>query len=359
MTSFQVYIESKLAKCVRVRSGDRLGVYIEEAPGAIAYTFNKDRPQALLVEQNASDPIQLKDFITIEKLNFPYVFSLSAYIDTNMTLYNNTDEDFPPCPAGLLIPPYGAVTLPATTPMTARPGATGPKGDAGAQGEVGSIGEVGPKGDAGSPGETGLVGSTGPSGFNGSVGATGDQGPAGVNGSAGEKGETGFDGDVGATGARGPAGPTVTVQDPNALQSVDEDDGMFGDPDFVMALFIWLIVLTVLLLIFIIVVAVLYRRRRRSADQRQKTGAGGSNIVYSDRVQSHVYENDPKWISDMKEETETNYSNNTLTADGKELTADGKETTDERPTSFDYTNEVDKQYDYVDGEPVKAGVTQC
>ena len=352
MTWLQVYIESKLAKCVRVRSGDRLGLYIEEAPGAVAYSFVSSGAQALLVTQNASDPIQLKDVITIGKLNFPYVFSLSAYIDTNMSLYNNTDEDFPPCPAGLLIPPYGPVTLPPTTPMTARPGATGPKGDAGAQGEVGSTGETGPKGDVGdmgSTGERGFVGYTGPRGFNGSVGATGDQGPMGVNGSAGEKGDIGDNGEVGATGPRGPAGPTVTVQDPNAAKSVDEDDGMFSDPDFVMALFIWLIILTVLLLIFIIVVAVLYRRRRRRADQRQKTG--GNKIVYSDRVQSHVYENDPKWISDMKEETETNYSNNTLTADGKE--------TDERPTSFDYTNEVDKQYDYVDGEPVKAGVTQC
>ena len=339
---------------MRVRKGDRLGVYNEKAPAAVAYTFDGNSPEALLhIPRNSSEVSQLKDVIKFGALNFPYVFSVLAYMDTNMSLYNDTTEEFPACPKGLRIPPYGVVTLPTTPPPTGRPGATGATGPAGIQGDTGANGTTGEKGDVGATGEQGVRGATGPVGYNGSVGATGPEGPMGVNGSAGEKG---VKGDVGATGAMGPSGPrglpgpageTVTLPTPIAAKSKDEDNSMFSDPNFVMALFIWLIVLTIVFIIVVIVVLVV--RRRRHGDQRPPPG---SKIVYSERVQSHLYENDPKWLSDMKEETETNYSNNTLTADGTERD-------DQRPTSFDYTNECDKQFDYVNGEQVKAGVTSC
>ena len=348
----QIYIESKLTeKCVRVRSGDRLGVYIEETPGAIAYKFKADSPNALLyTAMNSSEVTYVNDIIKFGSLNFPYLFSVLAYVDTKMDLYNDTTEEFPECPKGLRIPPYGVVTLPPTPPPTGKPGATGARGPAGIQGATGANGTQGEKGEVGSTGEQGPIGATGPRGFNGSVGATGPEGPIGLVGATGEKGDKGDVGDegpMGPVGPQGPAGETITIPAPVAAEAVDEDTSMFSDPDFVMGLFIWLIILTILFIIILIVFICV--RRRRDSVQRPKPG---KQIVYSERIQSHVYGNDEKWMKDMKEETETNYSNNTLTADGTENDA-------QRPTSFDYTNECDKQFDYVNGEQVKAGITQC
>ena len=100
---FQIYIaRMSKAKCLRVRAWDRVGVYIEEAPGAIAYTFDPTPPYLLggVFESLVSN--QTVSFKST--LPFPYALSLSVYLDTNMSLYSVTGGAFPDCPKKLTIP---------------------------------------------------------------------------------------------------------------------------------------------------------------------------------------------------------------------------------------------------------------
>ena len=62
-----------------------MGVYFEEAPGAVAYQFNGNSPMALAHErQNSSIPADIGDMMSFDSLTFPYDFSISAYIDTGL-----------------------------------------------------------------------------------------------------------------------------------------------------------------------------------------------------------------------------------------------------------------------------------
>ena len=100
----QICIESKRTeKCVRVRAGDRIGVYIEEAPGAIAHTFDGTSPATLLHLQNVTYPIAVNEVVDFQVITFPYDFSVTAYLDTDMSQYDATDDGFPTCPTGLRI----------------------------------------------------------------------------------------------------------------------------------------------------------------------------------------------------------------------------------------------------------------
>ena len=297
---------------MRVRAADRIGVYVEEAPGAIAYTFDGASINALIhTAVNVSDPqpVAVDDVVEFGSLTFPYDFSVTAYIDTNMTLYNDTDDDFPACPKGLIIPPYGDATLPPTSPappVTGRPGAdgaTGPQGIKGNDGVNGSQGEQGEHGEQGETGEQGEQGVMGAAGFNGSVGATGVRGSMGYNGSTGVKGDTGA---VGPVGPRGLPGAVVTVQPPEPANVQAEDDGLFSNPTYIMGLSIWVVVVSIIVVIAIIVFAVTHRMRREPRE-----------TVYVDRKPQPLMadnEDCPSWMGTMKEETETNYSNDTTTS---------------------------------------------
>ena len=83
--SFQIYIESKLiTTCQRVRSGDRLGVFLTDAPGAIGYTFDGRRASSLAYTlPNKTQHINIGGQVGFGNLLFPYVFSVAAYIDTS------------------------------------------------------------------------------------------------------------------------------------------------------------------------------------------------------------------------------------------------------------------------------------
>jgi len=83
-----VYIAAKLTnKCVRVHSGDRMGVYFEEGPGAVAYTFNGINPMALAHQRpNRTVPAEIGEIVEFDGLTFPYDFSMAAYIDTSKYL---------------------------------------------------------------------------------------------------------------------------------------------------------------------------------------------------------------------------------------------------------------------------------
>ena len=81
--AFQIYISSKFGKCARIENGDRMGVFLEEAPGAVAYTFDASTPTALghsLEDRNYPTPIDT--VIPFDTLTFPYDFSVAAYIGT-------------------------------------------------------------------------------------------------------------------------------------------------------------------------------------------------------------------------------------------------------------------------------------
>ena len=66
---------------MRVRHGDRLGVYLEEAPGAVAYSFDSSNPMALgHTVRNLSDPVKVNERVRFDPLTFPYDFNMAAYI---------------------------------------------------------------------------------------------------------------------------------------------------------------------------------------------------------------------------------------------------------------------------------------
>ena len=159
----QVYIESKFTeKCTRVQKDDRLGLYVEEIPGSIAYTFLPTKASTLTatnpIEANATNTTGIK--MLFDKLTFPYEFSLAAYIDTDMSKYENPDELHPECPKGLMIPQYGVLPQGTTGPsvVSGEPGDTGATGPVGGTGDTGEIGPIGPMGFTGA---TGPIGATG------------------------------------------------------------------------------------------------------------------------------------------------------------------------------------------------------
>ena len=312
---FQIYIASKLTKCMRVQTGDRVGVYIEEAPGAIAYTFDGASPDALVHTQtNVTDPqpTAVDDVVEFGSLTFPYDFSVRAYFDTNMTLYDVTEGDFPTCPKGLIIPVQTVITLPPTIPalpVTGKPGATGERGERRFNGSVGATGLQGATGERGEEGKTGKQGekgATGAAGMNGSVGATGERGPVGLSGPKGDEGKVGA---TGPAGPRGLPGVVVTVESPQTADLKAEDDGpfsFFSNPVYVLALFAWLAVITIIVVVVVVVVAVSRRRRQTPPE-----------ALYVDRRPQPLIADDedrPSWVGSMKEETETNYSNETTTS---------------------------------------------
>ena len=86
-SSLQIYVESKLQSdsCVKVRTGDRLGVYFSTPHGSVAYAFDPDEPAALLYESpDPAVPVNVSEEVDFTTLVFPYDFSMSAYIDTGM-----------------------------------------------------------------------------------------------------------------------------------------------------------------------------------------------------------------------------------------------------------------------------------
>ncbi|SDO76756.1 Gp37-like protein [Clostridium gasigenes] len=88
--------------------------------------------------------------------------------------------------------------------LTGTPGLKGEKGDKGATGQQGLKGDTGTQG---LKGDIGVIGVTGPQGFKGDTGA---KGASGANGLQGPKGDTGVQGIAGKDGAAGIAGKDGT-----------------------------------------------------------------------------------------------------------------------------------------------------
>ena len=301
-----MYIESLLSvQCVRVQSTDRVGVFFEEAPGAVAYAFDATHPEALASTlKNSSAPYQEGEEVTFDPLTFPYDFSVVAYVDTDLSGVPD-DADRPDCPKGLLIPDYIKATLPpttTTTPPTGAPGATGP---------AGPRGPPGPKGD---PGKYGATGATGPAGKDGK------------DGKDGMDGKDGKDGPVGPPGPPGSAGNSTNSlfgSDPLPKPAVNSQ---LSNPWMTLAPLIWLAVLTLIVLIVIIIV--IQGQRKREEDKRRHESMNGGNGIYvqptslenvanidgrRDRLQSSKSDApEPQWISGMREESESQFSHDTI-----------------------------------------------
>ncbi len=89
---FQTYIEGLLAyECTKVFPGDRFGVYLEETPGAVAYTFDALSPTALgHTLANISNTVPIGDSVVFDSLTFPYDFSIAAYVDAGDLFLSQT-----------------------------------------------------------------------------------------------------------------------------------------------------------------------------------------------------------------------------------------------------------------------------
>ena len=77
-------------ECIVVTPDDRLGIYFDEMPWAVGYTFTppvgQGRPPTLVFNSNASQPIQLADTVDFGQVSIPYEFSVTAYIDTGILI---------------------------------------------------------------------------------------------------------------------------------------------------------------------------------------------------------------------------------------------------------------------------------
>ena len=358
----QVYFESKLTeKCIRVRQGDRVGVYLEEAPGSVSFIFDSTDPQSLShTLTNTSVPYATGDKVVFDPLTFPYDFSVAAYVDTDLDKYENETEDRVECPKGLMIPEYIDNTLAPTTraPITGAAGATGSTGRDGPQGGTGPRGAMGPAGVNGVMGSTGGTGPMGKEGVMGTVGGTGATGPAGPTGLNGTRGAKGDKGDEGPQGERGPPGPPAKDdgkgENGGPLAAAASSMSAFSDPLIVLICIIWLVIVTILLIVLICVICCVVKRQKKDDDDDElrhvaiaggqiggvtvepipsdeypyetikntagqpdmNGGIGRDRIVSSKSTKS---ENDPEWISDMRDISTSQYSLDTITRDGKTI----------------------------------------
>lgn len=262
-----------------MRDGDRLGVFIERAPGSVSYTFNQHQPRALAhhaPHTGSRTPYAVNEDVMFDDLVFPYDFSLSAHIDTALESYSNPDAAFPICPRGLLIPDYEQVTLAPVTP--------GP----------GLIGATGATGFSGVPGRNGVQGATGPAGPRGMKGDTGEAGPP------------------------GPKGDEPMMPYPNMD---DNGDGPLEGSDINLVLLIWLCVLSIMFLLLLILLCMCYKKVRefqlsKHDKSKQAELKGVSNTAMSGDAAEKRDVTAPSantyWLDSLREQSEQQYRNDVI-----------------------------------------------
>ena len=239
------------------------------------------------------------------------------YLFLDISIYEDK-EDFPDCPRELLLPEYNIVTLPPTPPPTGAPGPTGPKGRSGPRGAQGLPGLTGERGLPGIDGDDGDTGLGGEQGYTGEQGPTGKEGVSGPTGRQGAKGSQGESGDRGERGPTGQAGEVVYVTSPpkagNALASSQEEKFEFLSTWYIkVAIGIWLAVLTIVILIVLILLCKL-RRQPSPMLHRQ---------LSSSQFSSANDINKSSWLETLREDTETNYSIETISDPASPSTSRG------------------------------------
>ena len=326
----QFYISSRFdSKCIRVQQGDRLALYHEEVPGSIAATFVMKNPQVLV--QSSDIPTEVGGNMTFSLLAYPYDFSVTAYIHTNLSAYSGNDSV--DCIPGLTIPDIEQVTMTTTT----TPVPTGRPGDTGATGPQGAVGEMGPKGEVGDTGMEGPVGATGASGPMGEQGPTGETGPKGDQGFTGPIGPQGDTGFTGPQGPQGPPGVNLTeIRYGPSAAALTDDENMFSNPWITLALLIWLFIVTLVVLAVLIKVCCCSGGGKGNSGGDEKKGYNNNayerRYNYNEDLEANMSPHDekhnagmhrplsssssvgaqPGWMGTMKSTDESVYSNNTI-----------------------------------------------
>ncbi|KAK2170025.1 hypothetical protein LSH36_5g18059 [Paralvinella palmiformis] len=171
------------------------------------------------------DSFDIGDKVPYIDLMYPYKFSIGVCNDTAKCELPDISQPTRPL--------LNETTNTTTLPPFLLPGPPGPMGIPGPMGQMGQIGVVGISGDMGSPGEEGYKG------------LLGDEGPSGLPGPAGKKGPVGDPGPAVDPGKRG-----------SALTSVEEDCDCTGfrDPNVVLGMLIWALLLTLLIVVGLLIV---------------------------------------------------------------------------------------------------------
>lgn len=250
-----MYLLGKFLPCAIVQQGDRLALYFEEAPGAVAYTFDASDPRVFGKSEDFNAALELGQIKEFDSLIFPYDFSVAAYVDTDLNRYNLTNATYSvDCPTDLLIPDVDIVEDLLPDLVTGAPGAPGAVGPRGLQGVAGATGPQG------LPGAAGSLGLPGTDGEDGAIGATGPSGARGVKGVDGEIGATGLQGPQGIQGPPGPPGPPGA--DSSSIETSPVASNNQESMDSLIVL-IWLIILTITIIIILIVIVVLNRKKEK------------------------------------------------------------------------------------------------
>lgn len=337
-----VYIVSQLTeKCVRVRQGDRLGLYFVNSTSPLVYRFSSfsEKPQTLVHYSDGQPrPLSPNDTLKFDFRIFPYDFSLTAYYYLEDS--NKDDEDLTlDCPKNQQIEGDSKSSSPTTPLPTGMPGATGmtgPKGSIGVNGPigiVGSPGKIGATGEYGRRGQIGHAGSTGASGVLGDKGNAGDRGSVGL---IGPKGSTGSTGPMGLTGEIGPPGFVTYTNETNANESelAESPDLLAGwsniqhawkDEAYMRGALIWLsidsfivLVLTVIVSAYTYACKLIHEKVEDVSGRMNLYGMTNTMTTTLQRVSNHGTMSDDKELDidddlrDMKEETFANYEVDTM-----------------------------------------------
>lgn len=298
-----MYIHTRQGyKCAEVKKGDRLGLYTVISPGAVAYNFDTQQPSTKSYTLDGTHEY-IADGTTVpfDLLVYPYKFSVAAFIDTDMSKYQDLGNIA--CPSTLVVPSETVVsTLAPVTPVPGKQGATGEAGKDGAQGATGPRGAQGPwggKGETGMPGQPGATGPQGPVGHTGKPGPRGVVGATGVEGPKGDKGDNGYNGTKGDTG---PPGPVSGAQQ-SSLDALLQDCSWCQNlvsPYLSLVMLIWLIVISI---VFVIVV-IFIRRHHRNIDIHYQKGltSGTSQNELWKKYHNTGFDNDGNNINYVNDE---------------------------------------------------------
>ena len=70
---------------------DRIGLYLADSPGSVAYDFVSGNPTTLRKE--VDPPSELNDVLIFDTLQWPYKFSVAAYVDTGEYKYHYINKN--------------------------------------------------------------------------------------------------------------------------------------------------------------------------------------------------------------------------------------------------------------------------
>ncbi|OAF68184.1 hypothetical protein A3Q56_04056 [Intoshia linei] len=84
--------------CPLVTDNDYVGMYFDESPAAVSYMINFNVTNTIMKYQ--SEPYRIGTIVDFDNLEYPYIFSMLAYVDTDINKYSisngfaKCDENF-------------------------------------------------------------------------------------------------------------------------------------------------------------------------------------------------------------------------------------------------------------------------